>query len=79
MAGADGIENVTHREWLVVFDRVVNEVKAELDRQGRQDEFVGAKASIASSLSLSFTQRQAVIRLSIRQYDSSLRKNWSGT
>ncbi|EPS97019.1 hypothetical protein FOMPIDRAFT_1129241 [Fomitopsis schrenkii] len=43
MTGPDGVENVPHREWLVVFDRVVNEVKAELESQGRQDEFVGAK------------------------------------
>ena len=50
MAGADGIENVPHREWLVVFDRVVNAVKAELETQGRQDEFVGAKVAITSAL-----------------------------
>ncbi|CCM04405.1 uncharacterized protein FIBRA_06582 [Fibroporia radiculosa] len=43
MTGADGQENVTHRECLVAFDEVLNEVKAELKRQGREDEFVGAK------------------------------------
>ena len=50
MANADGHENVPHKEWLVVFDRVVNQVKAELERQGRQDDFVGAKVTITSTL-----------------------------
>ncbi|CCM05080.1 uncharacterized protein FIBRA_07287 [Fibroporia radiculosa] len=43
MTGPDGEENVPHREWLIAFDAVVNEVKVELRRQGREDEFVGAK------------------------------------
>ena len=43
MIGADGEENVPHREWLIAYDRVVNEVKAELAKQGRADEFVGSK------------------------------------
>ena len=32
-----------HREWLLAFDRIVNDVKAELATQGRADEFVGCK------------------------------------
>ncbi|KAH9932261.1 Metallo-dependent hydrolase [Fomitopsis serialis] len=43
MTGRDGLENVPHREWLLSIDRVINEVKAELAKQGRQDEFVGLK------------------------------------
>ncbi|PIL24470.1 hypothetical protein GSI_14224 [Ganoderma sinense ZZ0214-1] len=43
MIGADGEENVPHREWLIAFDRVVNEVKVALANQGRADEFVGSK------------------------------------
>ena len=43
MYGADGHENVPHREWLVVYDRVLNEVKAELSAAGRADAFVGSK------------------------------------
>lgn len=43
MTGLDGSENVPHREWLLSIDRVINEVKAELAKQGRQDEFVGVK------------------------------------
>ena len=40
---ADGQENVPHREYLRVFDQVVNEVKAELKSQGREDDFIGAR------------------------------------
>ena len=43
MYGADGHENVPHREWLVAYDRVLNEVKAELAAAGRADAFVGSK------------------------------------
>ncbi|KAF8912035.1 hypothetical protein CPB84DRAFT_1812196 [Gymnopilus junonius] len=43
MYGADGRENVTHREWLVAVEKVMTEVKAELAQQGRAGEFVGVK------------------------------------
>lgn len=43
MIGEDGEENVPHRVWVEIFDRVVKEVKAHLNAQGRGDEFVGAK------------------------------------
>ncbi|KAF5380946.1 hypothetical protein D9615_004143 [Tricholomella constricta] len=43
MIGEDGKENVPHREWLVMFDRVLNEVKAEMKEQGRVGEFIGAR------------------------------------
>ncbi|KAF8077740.1 hypothetical protein FPV67DRAFT_10272 [Lyophyllum atratum] len=43
MFGADGQENVPHREWLLMFDRVLNEVKAEMKEQGREGEFIGAR------------------------------------
>lgn len=46
MVGADGQENVPHREMLLVFDRIVNEVKEEMKRQGRGDEFIGARVSL---------------------------------
>lgn len=45
MYGPDGQENVPHREWLVAFDKVVNDVKDDLKKQGREDEFVGARVS----------------------------------
>lgn len=45
MVGADGQENVPHRDWLLMFDRVQNEVKADMKRQGREDEFVGARVN----------------------------------
>jgi adenosine deaminase CECR1 len=43
MYGADGQENVPHREWLVMFDRVINQVKAEMVEMGRPNDFIGAK------------------------------------
>ncbi|TFY65706.1 hypothetical protein EVG20_g5389 [Dentipellis fragilis] len=39
----DGNLNVPHREWVIDFERVMNEVKRDLKAQGREDEFVGAK------------------------------------
>lgn len=45
MVGADGQENIPHRDWLFMFDRVLNEVKADMKQQGREDEFIGARAS----------------------------------
>lgn len=43
MTGADGQENVPHRDWLLVFDRVLRDVKNELKNQGRADELFGAR------------------------------------
>jgi len=43
MIGADGLENVPHREWLIAYENIVDQVKDELKRQGRQDAFVGSK------------------------------------
>ena len=43
MFNAEGLEVVPHRDWLLAFDAVLNEVRAEMQRQGRADEFVGAK------------------------------------
>lgn len=50
MTGAGGQENITHRECLIAFDEVLNEVKAELKCQGREDEFVGAKVKLFDEL-----------------------------
>lgn len=43
MIGPDGQDNIPHREWLLLFDRVLNEVKAEMKSQNREDEFIGAR------------------------------------
>lgn len=40
---ASGNDDVTHRDFLIAFERIVNEIKAEMAAQGRHDEFVGAK------------------------------------
>ncbi|KAJ7033747.1 hypothetical protein C8F04DRAFT_957252 [Mycena alexandri] len=43
MVGEDGAQDVPHREWLLIFDQVQKELKAKLERQGREDDFVGAR------------------------------------
>ena len=43
MWGEDGKENVPHRVWFEIYDRVLNEVKASMRAQGREDEFVGSR------------------------------------
>ncbi|EIN07184.1 adenosine deaminase, partial [Punctularia strigosozonata HHB-11173 SS5] len=43
MVGADGQENIPHRQWLVDFEKVLSDVKDELKQQGREDEFFGAR------------------------------------
>ncbi|KZV90219.1 Metallo-dependent hydrolase [Exidia glandulosa HHB12029] len=43
MWSAEGEQNVTHREFVALFGRIIDEVKAELKEQGREGEFVGAK------------------------------------
>jgi adenosine deaminase CECR1 len=45
MISKDGYENIPHRDWVLAFDQVQEEIKAELKRQGREDEFIGAKVS----------------------------------
>lgn len=45
MTGPDGLENIPHREWLIMFDQAIQDVKSELKRKGREDEFIGAKVS----------------------------------
>ncbi len=43
MYGPDGQHNVPHREWLIIFDRVLLEVKEEMRQNGRADDFFGAR------------------------------------
>ena len=45
MYGADGKLNVPHREWLTIFDRILNEVKEEIAATGNPGDFIGAKVS----------------------------------
>ncbi|KAG8731680.1 hypothetical protein FRC10_001583 [Ceratobasidium sp. 414] len=39
----DGTENLVHREWLILFNEAIEEVKANMWAQDREDEFIGAK------------------------------------
>ncbi|KAF9448874.1 Metallo-dependent hydrolase [Macrolepiota fuliginosa MF-IS2] len=41
--GADGKENVTHRDMLLIYDKVIQEVKAELKQRGQENKFIGAR------------------------------------
>ncbi|EJF66293.1 Metallo-dependent hydrolase [Dichomitus squalens] len=43
MIDAGGEENVPHREWLIAYNRVIQDVKDKLAKLGRADEFVGSK------------------------------------
>jgi hypothetical protein len=76
MVGEDGQENVPHREWLRIFDKIMNEVKDDMKQQGREDEFIGARVR---NLSHSVSSRSPSIRSSIRPSASSHLQSWSGT
>lgn len=39
----DGAETLVHRDWLTLFNEAIEEVKAKMKSEGREDEFVGAK------------------------------------
>ena len=45
MFGADGQENIPHRDWVRIFGEVVQDVKQEMKQQGREHAFLGAKVS----------------------------------
>lgn len=53
MFDENGEETIPHREWLIEYDRVMSEVTAELEAQGRGDEFIGSKVQ-TSPHTLSF-------------------------
>ena len=39
----NGQRDFTHREWVAMFERVLNEFKDEMKAQNRSDEFFGAR------------------------------------
>ncbi|KAG8974155.1 hypothetical protein FRB93_001409, partial [Tulasnella sp. JGI-2019a] len=43
MVRTNGEDDLSHREWLEIFNKVIEEVREEMKVQGRDDEFVGAK------------------------------------
>ena len=77
MYGADGQDNVPHREWLVMFDRVVNQVKAEMVELDRPNDFIGAKVPFFFFLQKVFSVHQGC-RLYTLQFDSLHQMNWTG-
>ena len=48
--GPDGRNTLTHRDMLKIYGSVVQEVKDEMKRQGREDEFVGSRVFYHSHL-----------------------------
>ena len=77
MYGADGRENVPHREWLVMFDQVINQVKAEMAELGRPNDFIGAKVSFFSPKSVLCAVYQGC-RLYTPRFGSLHLMNWTG-
>ncbi len=79
MYGSDGQDNVPHREWLIVFDRVLKEVKEEMVLQGRTDDFFGARVSCTVILidfrSITWAVRPQIIYSTIR-FISSAELEW---
>ena len=43
MCSEDGHEVVPHRDWVLEYDRILKEVKAQLKKQGDEDRFFDAK------------------------------------
>lgn len=41
--GADGQNTVTHRDWVVMFEKILNEIQDDMKIKGRSDEFFGAR------------------------------------
>ncbi len=48
MFDENGEETISHRDWLMEYDRVMSEVRAELKTRGRDDEFIGSKVLTSS-------------------------------
>lgn len=46
MIGPDGEENIPHKEWLDMFQDVLDEFRESLRAQGRDGEFIGAKVLV---------------------------------
>jgi adenosine deaminase CECR1 len=43
MVGANGQEDIPHRDWIQMFGEIINEVKKDMKKKGREDEFIGAR------------------------------------
>ncbi|KAI0780414.1 Metallo-dependent hydrolase [Trametes elegans] len=56
MVDEDGKEDIPHRAWLQMYERVLNEVKDELKEQGREDEFIGSKIIYTTIRNVSLEQ-----------------------
>jgi len=52
MYDENGEQTIPHREWVILFNDVVKEVKAEMEAAGRGDEFVGAKVGARQTIFL---------------------------
>lgn len=77
MLGADGRENIPHRNWLILFSEVMEEVKEEMRQQGRPDDFIGGK--VRNLIKPSEPVYDGAGRLYIPRSNSSPRRSWTGT
>lgn len=55
--GPDGRNTLTHRDMLEIYGSVVQDVKDEMRRQGREDEFVGSRVHYLSRSSYAYPIR----------------------
>jgi adenosine deaminase CECR1 len=78
MMGGDGLSNVTHREMVQAFERVLNEVKDEMKEKGREGEFIGARVSSLSYVYTDYKMMPDYSRSSIQRSGSSLAKSLNG-
>lgn len=46
MVRAGGIDDFSHREWILAFREILKQFKEDLKKKGREGEFAGARASI---------------------------------
>lgn len=76
MVGEDGQENITHRDMLTIFDRIMSEVKEEMKGKGREGEFIGARVS--NFLYVWNKPRAHFPRLYTPPFALLLPKNWNG-
>ena len=79
MFGADGQENIPHRDWLVAVDEAVKDVQAEMAKQGRANEFLGVKVRVLLSDSAAHADirdRRSSILPFVSLHPKSLNGTW---
>ncbi|KAG8933533.1 hypothetical protein FRC02_011644 [Tulasnella sp. 418] len=52
----NGNQDLDHREWCQIFSACIEQVKQDMKKQGREDEFVGAKVIYCTLRSIDFSE-----------------------